>query len=264
MKMSRRKFMHSVASTASLAGISTLSQGKDTPYRLGMIYPPAGRGIPEEGVAMYGERLEYLIEGLGLETMTPEGYEAVLDKIGPAAERLAAGGAEAVMLMGTSLSFFKGEAFNQQLIERIHTASGLPASSMSTAVIEGLKHFGAKRVVAATAYNDEVNSRLRSFLQEHGFEVLLVKGLGIEAVEDIFSVTQPQLIEFGSEIVASANGADALLVSCGGLRTLEILEPLETRTHIPAVSSMPHALYAGAKLLGMDAHVDGYGRLLAV
>lgn len=264
MKMSRRKFMHSVASTASLAGISTLSQGKDTPYRLGMIYPPAGRGIPEEGVAMYGERLEYLIEGLGLETMTPEGYEAVLDKIGPAAERLAAGGAEAVMLMGTSLSFFKGEAFNQQLIERIHTASGLPASSMSTAVIEGLKHFGAERVVAATAYNDEVNSRLRSFLQEHGFEVLLVKGLGIEAVEDIFSVTQPQLIEFGSEIVASANGADALLVSCGGLRTLEILEPLETRTHIPAVSSMPHALYAGAKLLGMDAHVDGYGRLLAV
>jgi len=264
MTLSRRKFIHSVTGTTTVAVLSDLAQGQEPPFRLGMIYPPAGRGIPEEGVAMYGDRMEYVIEGLGLETMTPEGYEAVLDKIGPAAERLAANGAEAVMLMGTSLSFFKGEAFNQQLIERVHKASGLPASSMSTAVINGLKHFGAKRVVAATAYNDEVNDRLRSFLQEHGFEVLLVKGLGIEAVGDIFSVTQPQLIDFGSEIVGSVKNADALLVSCGGLRTLEILEPLETRTHIPAVSSMPHALYAGAKLLGMDARVEGYGRLLAV
>lgn len=126
-----------------------------------------------------------------------------------------------------------------------------------------MKAVGAKKVAVATAYNDEVNGRLRSFLKEHAFDVLAVKGLGIEAVGDIFSVTQPQLIDFCAGVAASAPEANALLVSCGGLITLDILAPLEKRAGIPAVSSTPHALFAGAKLLGMDAKVPGHGILLS-
>ena len=236
----------------------------EPPRKLGLIFPPAGRGVPEEGLAMYGERIEYLIENLGLATMTPEGYEAVLDRIGPAAERLAERGAEAVILTGTSLTFFKGEAYNQELTRLVRAATGLPVTTMSTAVIEGLKALGATRIAAPTAYNDEVNDRLRSFLMEHGFEVLAVQGLGVEAVEDINLVQQPELLEFCVKVAQSAPEADAVLVSCGGLRTLEILAPLEARTGLPVVTSMPHGLYAAVKLLGMDARVAGSGRLLAL
>ena len=95
--------------------------------------------------------------------MTPEGYDAVIDRIGPAGEKLAAQGANAVVLMGTSLSFYKGAAFNERLTETLKKATGLPATTMSTGVVEGLKTVGAKRVVAATAYDDEVNRRLRRF-----------------------------------------------------------------------------------------------------
>jgi arylmalonate decarboxylase len=236
----------------------------EVPRKLGLIFPPAGRGVPEEGLSMYGGRVEYLVETLGLKTMTPDGYDAVIDLIGPRAEKLAGRGAEAIVLMGTSLSFYQGEAFNQRLTRTLRESSGLPCVTMSTAVIDGLKTVGARKVVAATAYNDTVNGRLQSFLLEHGFEVLKVQGLAIEAVEDIFSVTQPQLIEFGASVVAAAPGADSILVSCGGLITLDILEPLESRTGVPAVSSTPHALYAGAKLLGIDARVPGHGRLLSL
>lgn len=247
---------------AALGAAALPSFAAEAPRKLGLIFPPAGRGVPEEGLAMYGERIEYVIENLGLATMTPEGYDAVLDRIGPCAERLAANGAEAIVLTGTSLTFYRGEAYNQEVTRIVRDATGLPATTMSTAVIDGLKAMGATRVVAPTAYNDEVNDRLRAFLVEHGFEVLKVQGLGIEAVEDINRVTQPQLLEFCAGVAGSAAGADAILVSCGGLRTLEILAPLEARSHLPAVTSMPHALYYGAKLLGMDARVPGYGRLL--
>jgi arylmalonate decarboxylase len=231
--------------------------------KLGLIFPPAGRGVPEEGLAMYGDTLEFVVETLGLETMTPDGYDAVVDRIGPTAARLAERGVEAIMLMGTSLSFYRGEAFNQTLTDGMRDASGLPAATMSTAIIDGLKAVGARRIAAATAYNDEVNGRLRAFLEEHDFDVLVVRGLGIEAVEDIFSVTQPQLIDFGADVFASATGAEAILVSCGGLRTLEILDPLEQRCDVPVVSSTPHALFLGAQLLGLSGIVPGYGRLLA-
>lgn len=261
MSLSRRHLLQWAGLAASLA----ITKGADAAgtRKLGLIFPPAGRGVPEEGVAMYGDKIEFVVEGLGLATMTPEGYESVVDRIGPAAEKLASRGAEAIVLMGTSLSFYKGEAFNATLARRMREVTGLPATTMSTAVVEGLKSLNTRRVVAATAYGDEVNNRLRAFLGEHGFEVLAVKGLGIEAIADLDRVTQPQLVDFGAQVFGSVAKADAILMSCGGLRTLEILEPLERRCSAPAVSSTPHALFAGAKLLRLDARTPGYGRLLS-
>ena len=261
MTLTRRNLLGSAAVAAlTLSGAARAA----APRKLGLIFPPAGRGVPEEGVAMYGGSIDFLVEGLGLATMTPEGYEAVIDRIGPTAAKLAERGAEAVVLMGTSLSFYKGEAFNQRLTEGMSKATGLPVTTMSTAVIEGLKTVRATRVAAATAYNDEVNGRLRSFLTEHGFDVLTTQGLGVERVEDINSVTQPQLVEFCTRVYRSVAGGDSLLVSCGGLRTLEILAPLEERCGVPAVSSTPHALRAGVRLLGERGTALGYGKLLAI
>ena len=165
--------------------------------------------------------------------------------------------------MGTSLSFYKGAAFNRELTRRVAQASGRPAVTMSTAVIEGLRNVGGKRLAVATAYDDEVNRRLQTFLHEEGFEVLTIRGLGVEKVEDIHNVTQDGLLKFSAGVFESARGADALLVSCGGLHTLELLDPLERRCRVPVVSSLPHALRAGVKLLGLSGRVNGYGTLLS-
>jgi len=121
---------------------------------------------------------------VGLERMTPEGYDKVIDRIVPAARQLASQGANAISVMGTSLTFYKGAAFNQQLKENITKATGLPSTTMSTAIVEGLKAVGGRRLAVATAYNEEVSGRLRVFLEESGFEVLTVKGMGIERFQD--------------------------------------------------------------------------------
>ena len=263
MSHSRRDFIIMAgAATGALAG-SRVQADEDKRPVLGLIYPPVRLGAPEEGLAMYGSQVRFVTTGLGLKTMTPDGYDAVLDRIGPAAKELAGEGAQAVVLMGTSLSFYKGAAFNDMLTETVHQASGLPAVTMSTGVVEGLRAVGAKRIAAATAYNDEVNGRLQAFLEESGFEVARVQGLGLEKVEDVDSVTQPQLIDFGAKVFEAAKGADSILVSCGGLRTLEILAPLEERCKVPAVSSMPHALWAGVRLLGLSGRAPGFGSLLS-
>jgi arylmalonate decarboxylase len=230
---------------------------------LGLIFPPAGRGIPEEGVAMYGEQLRFVVNGLGVERMTPDGFDAVMARIPAAAEQLAAAGADAIELTGTSLTFYKGETFNQQLREIVSRASGLPTTTMSNGVIDALKAVGARHVAALTAYNDEVNARLRAFLIEHGLEPVVITGLGIEAMADVDRVTQQDLIEWGVKVRESAPDADSLLVSCGGFRTLEIIAPLEARIGVPVISSMPHGLWAGAKLVGLSGAAPGYGRLLS-
>lgn len=264
MRTSRRQFVAGAGAALALSGLGLERRGQAAePPVLGLIFPPSDRGVPEEGIAMYGSRLRYVVTGLGLDHMTPDGYDAVIDLIPAAAEKLAAEGAEAIELTGTSLTFYKGQAFNERLRQAVVDASGLPATTMSEAVIDGLKAVGAKRVAVATAYNDEVNARLRAFLIEHALEPLVVTGMGIEAVDDIAAVTQQDLLEFGVRVRESAPDADSLLVSCGGFRTLELIAPIEQRTGVPVVSSMPHGLWGGARLIGIDASVPGYGTLLS-
>ena len=105
--------------------------------------------------------------------------------------------------------------------------------------------------------------KLGAFLREHGLTPIIVQGLGIEAIRDVDNVTQDDLIEFGARVHASAPDADSMLVSCGGFRTLEIIAPLEARTGVPVISSMPHGLWAGARLVGMSGASPGYGALLS-
>jgi arylmalonate decarboxylase len=233
------------------------------PPVLGLIFPPAHRGIPEEGVAMYGERLRFVVTGLGIERITPADFDAALERIPAAARKLKDAGAQAIELTGTSLTFYRGEAFNRKLCATVTNSSGLPATTMSDGVIEGLHAVGARRVAVATAYNDEVNARLQAFLLEHGFEPVVITGMGLTAMPDVEQVGQQDLLEFSARVHASAPDAEALLVSCGGFRTLEIIAPLEAATCVPVISSMPHGLWAGARLAGIDASAPGYGRLLS-
>jgi arylmalonate decarboxylase len=250
-----------VAAAAALRDRPTSAQAK-APV-LGLIFPPLNRGVPDEGIAMYGDRLKYVVTGLGVEQMTPEGFNAVIERVPAAAKKLADAGAEAIELTGTSLTFYQGEAFNQKLRQIVMEASGLRATTMSNGVIEGLKEVGAKRVAVATAYNDVVNERRRAILIEHELEPVVVTGMGIEAIADVDKVTQNDLLEFGVRVRESARGADSMLLSCGGFRTLELIAPLEARTGVPVISSMPHGLWAGARLVGMSGAAPGYGKLLS-
>jgi arylmalonate decarboxylase len=122
---------------------------------------------------------------------------------------------------------------------------------------------GATRLAVATAYNNEVNERLRAFLREHGIGPLVITGMGIEAMTDVDKVTQEDLIRFSERVRRSAPDADSLLVSCGGFRAVEIIAPLEERTGVAVISSMPHGLWAGARLAGLSGAAPGYGRLLS-
>jgi len=256
MLTSRRKFLVAGAGALALAGYS-----KEDPV-LGLIFP-VDRPVPEEGLAMYKTGVRFITSNLDLKTMTPDGYDAVLNDIPARARKLKDSGARAIVLMGTSLTFYKGAEFNRKLTQTVAEASGLPATTMSTGVVEGLRAVKGKRLAVATAYNDEVNTRLKVFLGESGFEVLALKGLGIEAVAGVNDVTQDQLLNFSADVFKMAPEADAMLVSCGGFRTLEIIAPLEARTKVPVISSTPHTLWAGARLLGLSGRAPGFGKLLS-
>jgi arylmalonate decarboxylase len=263
MGASRREFLRAGVAGAAIAAVGKVpSLGAAKDPVIGMIFPPANYQIPPEAHRLYPAGVRFLPRGVGLERMTPDAYDRVVDKIVPAAESLAKEGAQAISIMGTSLTFYKGAAFNQQLIDQVKNATGLPTTSMSTAIVQATRAVGARRIAVATAYADVVNERLRLFLEESGFMVLGVKGLGIERFEDAPPVTQEGLQKFSASVYDSMPTADALVISCGALKTLDLLVPLETHCKVPVISSTPHAFWDAVRMVGLSGQSKGFGRLL--
>jgi arylmalonate decarboxylase len=133
---------------------------------------------------------------------------------------------------------------------------------MSQAVVDGLRSFGARRIAVATAYADDVNNRLKGFLTAQGFEVLALEGFGLFGFGEPGSKSEADIIALGSKVCTAAPAAEGLLISCGGLRTLGVAQPLEERLGIPVVSSTQAAFWAALRLVGQSGHLAGRGRLL--
>jgi arylmalonate decarboxylase len=262
MTSSRRQFLQT-ASIGAVAAAFGASPGRADVPTLGMIFPPANYPVPPEATLLYPSGVRFLAEGVGLEKMTAEEYDRVFGRILPAAERLAKEGANAISVMGTSLTFYKGAEYEHQLKMNVTKATGLPSTTMSTGIVEGLKALNARKIAVATAYDEDVSHRLRVFLEESGFEVVSVKGLGIVSFKDRGPVTPDELLNFSAGVYEGAPKAEALVISCGALKTLDLIVPIEKRCKRPVVSSTPHALWASVRLLGLSGQAKGYGTVLA-
>ncbi|MDA8264004.1 MAG: arylmalonate decarboxylase [Actinomycetota bacterium] len=230
---------------------------------VGLIVPPQRSEVPPDAGLLY-PMVSFRAIGLGLESMTLDGYEAAIGRLGLAGEQLAAEGVAAISVMGTSLTFFRGAGFNEKLRRDLSRATGLPTTTMSTAIVRGLRQLGVRQLIAVTAYSEEVNHRLRIFLAESGFALLSVTGLGITAMDGPQAVSETTLIASVLAAFEEAGGQmDGVLISCGGLRTVDVVEQLEIALDIPVVSSDLAGLWDVACLVRSARPVAGHGRLLA-
>lgn len=231
---------------------------------LGLIVPPAAGAVPVDGPLLYGERIRFSARGLGLGEISTRGYLDVIDSVVEKAIALKKEeGVSAISLMGTSLSFFRGAAFNRQLEVEMARATGLPCTTMSNAIVNGLRHLKVRRVAVATAYIDEVNEQLRGYLEQSDFEPLALEGLSISDVQAVGKVPTQALVDLCVKVFEAQPGADGILISCGGLVTLDAVREVEERLQVPVVSSSPAGFWDLVRTAGLDARSPGCGRLFA-
>ena len=258
---SRRRFL-------KFAGVAAASGGPALAADplLGLIFAASSATVPPEAAVLYPVGIRFAAEGIGVGRTLPESFDGLADRIVPVAKKLANAGATAIVLMSPPLGFYKGALFDRSLSGEITRATGLPAITASTAIVEALRALHARRLALATVYTEEIGLHLQGFLEESGFEVVTVRSLGIERFEErrpgFEPVTAEELLEFSAKVRESRPEADALLIAHGYLPVLDSLVPLEKRCQIPVVAAMPHALRAGVRLLGLSGRAAGFGALL--
>lgn len=235
-----------------------------TPPTLGLIVPPASGAVPSDAARLYGDRVRFIARGLGLGEISPSGFNTVIDTVLDKARELRDAGAQAISLMGTSISFYRGAAFTEELRQAMQAATGLPCTTMSHAIVAALRTLGIRRVAVATSYIDELNDRLVDYLSGAGFEVTAIRGLSIKGVDAVGTVPLQTLIDLATSVYRERAGADGIFISCGGLLTLDVIPALEASLGIPAASSSPAGFWDVMKTAGLAPGSAGFGRLFSL
>lgn len=230
--------------------------------RVGLIVPPEHGETPPECEALFGEQIEYRTIGAALPQLDLEGYGEAERRLPAIASEFRDWGADAVVLMGTSLSFYRGRDHARYLEQMLADTAGVPATSMSSAIVAALKSLDAQRVAVATAYIAEVNRALVSFLSECDFEVSALSALELSAIDRIHATTSEAILDIGRSSFAKDPSCDAVFISCGGLRTLDVATRLEEETGKTVISSAVAGAWASAAIVGRDTKTTGGGRWL--
>lgn len=145
---------------------------------------------------------------------------------------------------------------------RTELAKGNPKTIPTTlvsGVFAALEALKAKRVVVATPYLDEVNAIEADYMIDLGYDVLDIVGLNITDDADMVRVTPDYIRDFA--ISVDRPDAEAIFVSCGALRTIDVIDEIEAATGKPVVASNQAMMWHCLRLAGVDDHLDGYGRL---
>jgi maleate isomerase len=118
-----------------------------------------------------------------------------------------------------------------------------------TAGLKGLRQMGCQRIALLTPYIAEVNVIVEDYITKQGFE-LVAKGSFNQPGDPQICRVPPQAIYDAGLKLGQMADVDGLFISCTGLRTSSILEPLEQALGIPVVSSNQALAWDALRLAG--------------
>lgn len=196
--------------------------------------------------------------------VTPTALAEMLegDQLERAAELLTWVEVGVILFACTSGSLVHGVGWDRELSARITGASGVPATTTTTAVLDALHAVGAATVAVATPYLPDINAIERQFLEESGFAVSAIAGLDCGTDREIGRLTP----EDAAALVAQVDSpqAEAIFISCTNFHCLSAVAEIE-RTHgKPVITSNLAGAWATLRYLGIDDDLPGAGRLFTL
>ncbi|WP_299372972.1 Asp/Glu racemase [uncultured Tateyamaria sp.] len=161
----------------------------------------------------------------------------------------------------TSATLTHGPAFDRDLAARIKARSGAQTVTAAGALVAALAHLGAGRIGFASPYVARINDMALAFLADQG--VACVQRVDFDGVLDNTgqgALTPEDVLALGRR--ADHADAEAIVLSCTDMRSVEILGQLEAELGKPVISSNQAMVFQALQLMGWNAPLRGYGRLL--
>jgi maleate isomerase len=167
---------------------------------------------------------------------------------------------DVIVFACTTGSMVHGVGWDREVAARIARASGRVATTTTTAVLGALEAMGATSLAVATPYLDELNVIERQFLEESGFAVASIAGLGCATDAEIGRLEPADAVALVERV--DTPEADAVFISCTNFHCLSAIASLERQLGKPVVTSNLAGAWAALRQIGVDDQIVGYGQLL--
>ncbi len=228
--------------------------------RIGILYPSGGF-TEEELYKMLPSSVSIHITRIPLKDAKYDTILHMADTVEDAAKLLAdIKGLGVIGFDCTAGSFIRGKGYDQEIINRITHATGLPATTKTTAVIEGLKALGIRKMMLITNYTERMTKVEEAFLRDLGFEVLDHAFSGLDDLSKQVEIEPEQWYEMALKLKNPQ--ADGYFLSCGGMRVVSVIEKLENQVGKPVITSNQAFLWQCLRKVGFFEPVQGFGRLM--
>ncbi len=167
-----------------------------------------------------------------------------------------------VMYGCTSATLTHGAEFDRELADRIKRSSRAKTVTAAGALVHAARSLQVTRIGFASPYVAQINDEAVSFLDGSGIETvsrfdypvtLGNYGQGELGPDEVF--------ELGMK--ADSPEAQAIVLSCTDMRSVETIDRLEQAAGKPVITSNQAMLFAAMELLSLDTKLAGYGKLLA-
>jgi maleate isomerase len=137
----------------------------------------------------------------------------------------------------TSGSFLQGAEQEGDMEKEIQSATGIPAVTTSTAMIEAMRALGIRKLALVTPYIDEINRNQVRFIETLMKEVKIVSLYGLGMLSSFAKNELEPESAYDAALKGDAQDADGVFISCTAWRTIEVIGALEKRLNKPVLSS---------------------------
>lgn len=215
-----------------------------------------GLMVPANNTTMESELLAWLPGGSSCRTLHIPRGEGLL---GPAeipsyvaralelAKSYDPGQTDIVAYGCTAAGFIGGPARDAAIQQALAAVTGKPVVTTANAMVEVLRHIGARRVAVVTPYLDPVNERLRAYLEQSGIAVARLASFKAATTGELAAITPRQIAALARETMTP--DSDAMFIACSQLPTLEILDGLAREFGKPVWSSIKATAWHAQRVL---------------
>ena len=228
--------------------------------RIGLLVPSSNTTVEPEFYRALPRGVTLHTARLFLTRIAPESILRMVEDMETQAKLLASADVDVIVLGATAPSFLKGLGYDRELIAKIESVTARKATTTSTALVQALKHFGVKRVVLGSAYDEKVNGIAKAFLEASGTEVADMKGLSL--VDNLVVGRLGPESAYDLAMKLNHADADAIVLSCTNWQTMESIDRIERETGKPVVTTAQASVWAALRMVGHTESIAGYGRLL--
>ena len=161
----------------------------------------------------------------------------------------------------TSATLTHGPAFDRELAHRIKAESGAETVTAASALIHALNCLGVTRIGFASPYVLAINDMAVKFLEDRGDNVVARSEVSETLDNTGQGALTPEAV-FDLGLAADHPDAEAIVLSCTDMRSVETVERLEAKIGKPVVTSNQAMVFQALQLVGIKEGLAGYGKLL--